>query len=46
MDSHLVKIPRRVFVGLVGAAALGRAARADKIVGGTFGSQAPLWPFY
>ena len=34
-------------VGLLGAAALGRPARAaDKIVGGTLGGQAPLWPFY
>jgi ABC-type nitrate/sulfonate/bicarbonate transport system substrate-binding protein len=42
-----MKIPRRVFIGLIGAAALGRPARAaDKIVGGTLGGQAPLWPFY
>jgi ABC-type nitrate/sulfonate/bicarbonate transport system substrate-binding protein len=42
-----MKIPRRVFVGLVGAAVLGRRAwAADKIVGGTLGGQAPLWPFY
>jgi NitT/TauT family transport system substrate-binding protein len=42
-----MKIPRRVFVGLIGAAVLGRPARAaDKIVGGTLGGQAPLWPFY
>ena len=34
-------------VGLLGAAALGRPARAaDKIIGGTLGGQAPLWPFY
>ena len=40
-------ISRRVFVGLVGAAVLARPARAaDKIVGGTLGGQAPLWPFY
>jgi ABC-type nitrate/sulfonate/bicarbonate transport system substrate-binding protein len=42
-----MKIPRRVFVGLIGAAALGRPAlAADKIAGGTLGGQAPLWPFY
>src|ERR1700730_3984721 len=40
-------IQRRVFVGLMAAAMLGRPARAaDKIVGGTLGGQAPLWPFY
>jgi NitT/TauT family transport system substrate-binding protein len=34
-------------VGLLGAAALGRPAHAaDKIIGGTLGGQAPLWPFY
>jgi ABC-type nitrate/sulfonate/bicarbonate transport system substrate-binding protein len=42
-----MRIPRRVFVGLIGAAALGRPAlAADKIVGGSLGGQAPLWPFY
>jgi ABC-type nitrate/sulfonate/bicarbonate transport system substrate-binding protein len=42
-----MRIPRRVFVGLLGAAVIGRPARAaDKIVGGTLGGQAPLWPFY
>src|ERR1700689_5261037 len=42
-----MKFSRRVVVGLLGAAALGRPARAaDKIVGGTLGGQAPLWPFY
>jgi NitT/TauT family transport system substrate-binding protein len=42
-----MKISRRVVVGLIGAAALGRPAQAaDKIVGGTLGGQAPLWPFY
>jgi len=40
-------IPRRVFVGLVGAAVFARPAlAADKIVSGTLGGQAPLWPFY
>ena len=34
-------------VGLLGATVFGRRARAaDKIVGGTLGGQAPLWPFY
>jgi NitT/TauT family transport system substrate-binding protein len=42
-----MRIPRRVVLGLIGTALLGRAARAaDKIVGGTLGGQAPLWPFY
>jgi ABC-type nitrate/sulfonate/bicarbonate transport system substrate-binding protein len=42
-----MKFPRRVFIGLAGAAALIRAARAaDKVVAGTLGGQAPLWPFY
>jgi ABC-type nitrate/sulfonate/bicarbonate transport system substrate-binding protein len=42
-----MKIPRRVFLGLVGAAVLERPALAtDKIVAGTLGGQAPLWPFY
>lgn len=40
-------IPRRLFLGFVGAAAFGSAARAaDKIAAGTLGGQAPLWPFY
>jgi len=42
-----MQIPRRVFLGLAGAALLGRpASAADKIVAGTLGGQAPLWPFY
>jgi NitT/TauT family transport system substrate-binding protein len=42
-----MRFSRRVVVGLLGAAALGRPARAaDKIIGGTLGGQAPLWPFY
>src|SRR5215472_12328631 len=44
---NLMTISRRIFVGLIGAAALtGRARAANKIVGGTLGGQAPLWPFY
>ena len=40
-------IPRRLFLGLAGAAAFGASARAaDKIAAGTLGGQAPLWPFY
>jgi NitT/TauT family transport system substrate-binding protein len=40
-------IPRRVVLGLIGTALLARPARAaDKIIGGTLGGQAPLWPFY
>jgi len=42
-----MKMTRRVFVGSVGVAMLAPPARAaDKIVGGTLGGQAPLWPFY
>jgi len=42
-----MKIPRRCFIGLLGAATLIRSAyAADKIVGGSLGGQAPLWPFY
>jgi NitT/TauT family transport system substrate-binding protein len=42
-----MRISKRIFVGMLGAAVLGRGARAaDKIVGGTLGGQAPLWPFY
>jgi ABC-type nitrate/sulfonate/bicarbonate transport system substrate-binding protein len=42
-----MKISRRAFVGVVAAAAFGRPARAaDKVVAGTLGGQAPLWPFY
>jgi ABC-type nitrate/sulfonate/bicarbonate transport system substrate-binding protein len=42
-----MNVTRRIFVGLAGAAALGRPAHAaDKIIGGTLGGQAPLWPFY
>jgi NitT/TauT family transport system substrate-binding protein len=38
---------RRLFIGLAGFAALVRPAfAADKIVAGTLGGQAPLWPFY
>ncbi len=42
-----MKVTRRIALGLAGAAILGRAAgAADKIVSGTLGGQAPLWPFY
>jgi len=42
-----MKISRRVFIGLGSAATLTRPAfAADKIVAGTLGGQAPLWPFY
>ena len=42
-----MSIPRRLFLTLAGAAALGTPARAaDKIAAGTLGGQAPLWPFY
>ena len=42
-----MKISKRSFVGLISAATLVRPAlAADKIVGGTLGGQAPLWPFY
>jgi ABC-type nitrate/sulfonate/bicarbonate transport system substrate-binding protein len=40
-------VPRRLFLGLAGAAALGAPVHAaDKIAAGTLGGQAPLWPFY
>ena len=42
-----MKISRRIVFGVIATAALGRSARAtDKIVAGTLGGQAPLWPFY
>jgi ABC-type nitrate/sulfonate/bicarbonate transport system substrate-binding protein len=42
-----MKISRRIVFGVIAAAALGRSAyAADKIVAGTLGGQAPLWPFY
>jgi len=42
-----MNISRRFAVGLLGAAVLCRRAfAADKIIGGTLGGQAPLWPFY
>jgi NitT/TauT family transport system substrate-binding protein len=42
-----MKIPRRAFISLIGAASLARPAfAADRIVAGTLGGQAPLWPFY
>jgi ABC-type nitrate/sulfonate/bicarbonate transport system substrate-binding protein len=42
-----MKFPRRVFIGLASAATLIRPAwAADKVVAGTLGGQAPLWPFY
>ncbi|MGH7246792.1 MAG: hypothetical protein ACREH9_01680, partial [Pseudomonadota bacterium] len=42
-----MKIGRRAFVGLACAAVLVRSARAaDKVVGGSLGGEAPLWPFY
>jgi NitT/TauT family transport system substrate-binding protein len=44
---YLMEISRRTFAGLSCAALLAAPARAaDKIVGGTLGGQAPLWPFY
>lgn len=42
-----MKISKRAFITLAGAATLVRPAWAvDKIVAGTLGGQAPLWPFY
>jgi ABC-type nitrate/sulfonate/bicarbonate transport system substrate-binding protein len=42
-----MKISRRIVFGVLGAAGFGYPARAaDKIVAGTLGGQAPLWPFY
>ena len=40
-------IRRRTFLGAFGAAVLVRPAlAADKVIGGSLGGQAPLWPFY
>ena len=42
-----MKISRRNTFGVIATAALSRAAyAADKIIAGTLGGQAPLWPFY
>jgi NitT/TauT family transport system substrate-binding protein len=42
-----MKIARWVLVALTVVAALGQSANAaDKIISGTLGGQAPLWPFY
>jgi len=42
-----MKISKRKLIAVLSAAVLTRPARAaDKIVGGTLGGQAPLWPFY
>jgi ABC-type nitrate/sulfonate/bicarbonate transport system substrate-binding protein len=42
-----MKIAQRILVALAGVVALGQSAyAADKIIGGTLGGQAPLWPFY
>jgi ABC-type nitrate/sulfonate/bicarbonate transport system substrate-binding protein len=40
-------ISKRRFLGVAGAAIIVSSARAaDKVVGGSLGGQAPLWPFY
>lgn len=42
-----MRVTRRAFIGLTAATIIGRPAlAADKIIGGTLGGQAPLWPFY
>ena len=42
-----MKIARRIIFALAGVALLGHSAQAaDKIISGTLGGQAPLWPFY
>src|SRR5580698_5442836 len=42
-----MKIAQWILVALTVVAALGPSANAaDKIIGGTLGGQAPLWPFY
>ena len=47
LSGAAMKITRRALLGVAGAAAFGQSARAaDKIVSGTLGGQAPLWPFY
>jgi NitT/TauT family transport system substrate-binding protein len=47
LSGAFMTITRRVLLGVAGAAVLGQPAHAaDKIVSGTLGGQAPLWPFY
>jgi NitT/TauT family transport system substrate-binding protein len=42
-----MKIALRILFALAGVALLGHSAQAaDKIISGTLGGQAPLWPFY
>ena len=42
-----MEIPRRILIGMLGACVCGAPARAaDKVVAGSLGGQAPLWPFY
>jgi NitT/TauT family transport system substrate-binding protein len=42
-----MKIAQRILFALAGVALLGHSAQAaDKIISGTLGGQAPLWPFY
>jgi ABC-type nitrate/sulfonate/bicarbonate transport system substrate-binding protein len=42
-----MKFSRRIVLGIFAAGAVRRPAHAaDKIVAGTLGGQAPLWPFY
>jgi NitT/TauT family transport system substrate-binding protein len=43
-----MNVVRRILIALAGVALLGQSAAqaADKIVTGTLGGQAPLWPFY
>jgi ABC-type nitrate/sulfonate/bicarbonate transport system substrate-binding protein len=42
-----MRVTRRAFISLTAATIIGRAAfAADKVIGGTLGGQAPMWPFY
>ena len=42
-----MRLTRRAFAGFTAATIFGRTAlAADKVIGGTLGGQAPLWPFY
>jgi len=42
-----MRVTKRAFVGLTAATVIGAPAfAADKVISGTLGGQAPLWPFY
>jgi ABC-type nitrate/sulfonate/bicarbonate transport system substrate-binding protein len=42
-----MRVTKRAFIGLTAATVVGVPAQAaDKVISGTLGGQAPLWPFY